>query len=110
KTKYMGRGARQIVTGVVVNKVLGLSRQERRRLRAMAHRLRVATQGDSPNRARFEGKLAYLSMLHAQQAQQVRGRWCRLNRQLEFCSAFRQFRARVPKRTSDRSYSDNKWV
>jgi retron-type reverse transcriptase len=32
KTKLMGYGNRQTVTGVVVNETLGLSRQERRRL------------------------------------------------------------------------------
>src|SRR6185369_10840979 len=66
KTRLMGRGSRQTVTGVVVNHVLGLSRQERRRLRAMAHRLR----GESSSEARpglqamLRGKLAYLSMLN----------------------------------------------
>ncbi|MEI9866352.1 MAG: reverse transcriptase family protein [Limisphaerales bacterium] len=34
KTRLMGQGNRQTVTGVVVNRTLGLSRQERRRLRA----------------------------------------------------------------------------
>ena len=70
KTRLMGRGSRQTVTGVVVNHVLGLSRQERRRLRAMAHRLR----GESSSEARpglqamLRGKLAYLSMLNPSQA------------------------------------------
>lgn len=34
KTRLMGQGGRQSVTGVVVNQTLGLSRQARRRLRA----------------------------------------------------------------------------
>ena len=39
KTRIMRACNRQTVTGVVVNRDLGLSRQERRRLRAEAHRL-----------------------------------------------------------------------
>ena len=72
----MSRGTRQIVTGVVVNKVLGLPRQERRRLRAMAHRLRVQADTGTrvTQRAKLEGKLAYLSMLNAQQALQIRAK------------------------------------
>jgi hypothetical protein len=67
KTQFMSRGTRQIVTGVVVNKVLGLPRKERRRLRAMAHRLRVQADTGTrvTQRAKLEGKLAYLSMLNA---------------------------------------------
>ena len=74
KTRIMGQGSRQTVTGVVVNKTLGLSRQERRRLRAIAHRLsRHSDDGDSAAlRARLEGKLAYLSMLNPQQAARIR--------------------------------------
>src|SRR5206468_2366646 len=41
KTRLMGQGNRQTVTGVVVNQTLGLSRQERRRLRAIAHQMRT---------------------------------------------------------------------
>jgi RNA-directed DNA polymerase len=70
KTRLMGRAARQVVTGVVVNQVLGLSREERRRLRAMAHRIKKdAIAGEVSNlQARFKGKVAYLSMLNPQQA------------------------------------------
>ncbi len=73
KTRFMGQGSRQTVTGVVVNQTLGLSRQERRRLRAMAHRIKTQNEaaGDPALGARFEGKLAYLSMLNAQQAAQI---------------------------------------
>src|SRR5207249_12274295 len=39
KTRVATQSSCQTVTGVVVNKILGLSRQQRRRLRAMAHRL-----------------------------------------------------------------------
>ncbi len=70
KTRLMGQGGRQIVTGVVVNKVLGLSRQERRRLGARIHQLRKQNAGDIPLTTRpiIQGKVAYLSMLNPQQA------------------------------------------
>src|SRR6266567_6542802 len=70
KTRLMGQGNRQTVTGVVVNQVLGLSRQERRRLRAMAHQLRHESEGEHRHalNALFRGKLAYLSMLNPHQA------------------------------------------
>ena len=73
KTRLMGQGNRQTVTGVVVNQVLGLSRQERRRLRAMAHQLRHESEGERrPDlNARLRGKLAYLSMLNPRQAAQL---------------------------------------
>jgi RNA-directed DNA polymerase len=70
KTRLMGRGARQTVTGVVVNQTLGLSRQERRRLRAMAHQLSRQSPGETfeARHAKLKGKIAYLSMLNSQQA------------------------------------------
>jgi RNA-directed DNA polymerase len=69
KTKWMSQGSRQSVTGVVVNKTLGLSRQERRRLRAMAHRLKQKNSDTSGElHAKFQGKIAYLSMLNPAQA------------------------------------------
>jgi hypothetical protein len=77
KTRLMGRGCRQTVTGVVVNQTLGLSRKERRRLRAMKHRLSrnvTASPSDTtPAQAYLEGKLAYLTMLNPHQAASVRG-------------------------------------
>jgi hypothetical protein len=57
---------------VVVNRVLGLSRQQRRRWRAMAHRLR--TSGRPEDIARLEGRLAYLQMLNPQQASALKAR------------------------------------
>jgi len=71
KTKLMGRGGCQTVTGVVVNQTLGLSRQDRRRLRAMAHRLKTLDANNLPGGqlAKFEGKVAYLSMLNPKQAE-----------------------------------------
>jgi RNA-directed DNA polymerase len=65
KTRIMRRGGRQTVTGVIVNKSAGLSRRERRRVRAEIHRL---SQGAAaPERGvtqRLRGKLAYLNMLN----------------------------------------------
>jgi len=74
KTRLMGQGSRQTVTGVVVNKAVGLSRQERRRLRAMAHRLSHQEERGAASGllARLEGKIAYLSMLNPQQAARIR--------------------------------------
>jgi RNA-directed DNA polymerase len=69
KTRVMRAGARQAVTGVVVNEVLGLSRHERRRLRASLHRLR---QEGIARDARLEGHLAYLHMLNPAQAQRLK--------------------------------------
>jgi hypothetical protein len=69
KTRVMRAGARQAVTGVVVNEVLGLSRHERRRLRAVLHRMR---QEGVARDASIEGRLAYLHMLNPGQAQRVR--------------------------------------
>jgi hypothetical protein len=66
KTRILRAGRRQAVTGVVVNKDMGLSRQERRKLRAALHRSRTAA--DPGERLRLEGKLAYLAMLNPAQA------------------------------------------
>ncbi len=70
KTRIMRRGGRQTVTGVVVNQVTGLSRQERRKLRAAIHQLGKRSGGEAVSeRARLEGKLAYLQMLNKAQAE-----------------------------------------
>jgi retron-type reverse transcriptase len=74
KTRVARRGRRQQVTGVVVNETLGLSRQERRKLRAAIHQ--AHKQGVAPEAAaRIEGRLAYLSMLNPAQAAALRKRW-----------------------------------
>jgi len=74
KTRFMGRGNRQIVTGVVVNQTLGLSRQQRRRLRAMAHQLSRKSEAELPAgaQAKLRGYLAYLSMLNPDQAAAIK--------------------------------------
>jgi RNA-directed DNA polymerase len=66
KTRVMRRGTRQTVTGVTVNDVLGLSRQQRRRLRAALHQASQWEGGGLPTPLR--GMLAYVSMLNREQA------------------------------------------
>jgi RNA-directed DNA polymerase len=67
KTLIMRSGGPQRVTGVTVNRDLGMSRQERRKLRAALHRQSVNGGPD----AVLRGKLAYLRMLNAAQADGV---------------------------------------
>jgi retron-type reverse transcriptase len=71
KTRLMGQGNRQTVTGVVVNRTLGLSRQERRRLRAMVHQLHQKADAPAEHHAQLQGKIAYLAMLNPQQAEPI---------------------------------------
>jgi hypothetical protein len=74
KTRLTRSGSRQTVTGVVVNDVLGLSRQERRRLRAAIHRYasaHAAGNVDPARLARLDGKVAYVFMLNAGQARRL---------------------------------------
>jgi retron-type reverse transcriptase len=71
KTLVMRASGRQQVTGVTVNRTLGLSRRERRTLRAALHReaqQRAAGNADASLLARLRGKLAYLFMLNPAQA------------------------------------------
>jgi predicted DNA-binding WGR domain protein/retron-type reverse transcriptase len=76
KTRVSRRGQRQVVTGVTVNDVLGLSRRERRRLRARIHH--VQSEGLDPvEEASIEGYLSYLHMLNPGQAEGARARWAR---------------------------------
>jgi RNA-directed DNA polymerase len=75
KTRIMRSGRRQTVTGVVVNKEPGLSRKERRRLRAMAHRLQKEDSWGPARKktiALLKGKIAFLHMLNAAQAMPFR--------------------------------------
>jgi hypothetical protein len=69
KTRILRAGRRQAVTGVTVNKSMGLSRQERRKLRAALHRQKMSGDAaDAAERLRLHGKLAYLFMLNRAQA------------------------------------------
>ena len=76
KTRIARRGSRQQVCGVTVNDTLGLSRRERRRLRATIHRLacreRDGLDLDPDELASLQGTLAYLQMLNPQQAEALR--------------------------------------
>lgn len=77
KTLIQGSASCQKVTGVVVNEVLGLSRTDRRRLRAMLHRTAQGREahdgsGKALTAAQVQGKLAYLRMLNAAQADAVK--------------------------------------
>lgn len=75
KTRIMRQGRGQRVTGVTVNQTLGLGRKERRKIRAMVHRLSLqAAQGESDPAEvrRLRGKLAYLAMLNPDQAEALR--------------------------------------
>ena len=58
----------QTVTGVPVNRDLGLSRKDRRRIQAALHRQRV----DEGKDARLRGKLAYVHTLNPEQARALR--------------------------------------
>ncbi len=68
KTRVMRGGQRQVVTGVTVNTVAGLSRTERRRLRAAIHNASRSTGSGAALEPRLQGKLAYLRMLNPAQA------------------------------------------
>lgn len=69
KTRLMGQGGCQIVTGVVVNRTLGLSRQERRRMRAMAHQAKTVAEAQKQKLLKsLRGRIAYLNMLNPEQA------------------------------------------
>jgi retron-type reverse transcriptase len=75
KTHVSRRGRRQRVTGVTVNEQLGLSRRERRRLRAAIHQWKQARaegKADARQWQRLRGELAYLAMLNPQQAEALR--------------------------------------
>ena len=86
KTRIMRRGRAQVVTGATVNDKLGLSRRERRRLRAILHN--AAVKGlESQNRdahPRFldhlQGRVAYLLMFHPDQAERWRAALARAAR------------------------------
>ncbi|WP_163869952.1 reverse transcriptase domain-containing protein [Myxococcus eversor] len=67
KTRVQRKGGRQRVTGVTVNEGLGLSREERRKLRAMIHQ-EDRDGGDAKRSARIDGMLAYVGMLNPEHA------------------------------------------
>lgn len=71
KTRLMRQSGRQAVTGVIVNKDMGLSRKDRRKMRAALHHQKVG-KADPADAARVKGKLAYLNMLSPAQAQRLK--------------------------------------
>lgn len=71
KTRLMRQSGRQAVTGVIVNKDMGLSRSDRRKLRAALHHQKVGKAGQA-DAARLKGKIAYLNMLNPVQAQRLK--------------------------------------
>lgn len=78
KTRVMRAGRAQHVTGVTVNETLGLSRKERRKMRAAIHQLRAKRASGKPDQAAeqsLQGKLAYLAMLNPQQAAPLLADW-----------------------------------
>jgi RNA-directed DNA polymerase len=79
KTRVLRRSRRQMVTGVVVNSSAGMSRRDRRRLRAEIHQLSKAAEPPDLRRVqRLGGKLAYLQMLNADQAAPLLTQFSRL--------------------------------
>ena len=73
KTRVMRKGGAQRIAGVTVNQVLGLSRTQRRQLRAEVHREK--TRGASvEQQAALTGRLAWLSMLNPEQAARIRSK------------------------------------
>jgi retron-type reverse transcriptase len=79
KSRTSRRGRRQRVTGVIVNDTLGLSRPERRKMRAAIHQLRLDVEQGKPidpgRVRRLRGKLGYLAMLNAEQARALERHW-----------------------------------
>jgi retron-type reverse transcriptase len=69
KTRVLRAGQHQTVTGVTVNQTAGLSRQERRRLRAALHQESLSETRDPVVARKLRGKLAYLHMLNPAQAE-----------------------------------------
>lgn len=84
KTRVMRRGQRQEVVGVCVNDTLGLSRKQRRRIRAMIHRYKEAVRdgqtevGGVPleqQKQHIEGWIHYAAMLNPEQAKPLKQAW-----------------------------------
>ncbi len=78
KTLLLSHARRQTVTGAVVNQTLGLSRQERRRLRAMLHHQSQGKPLHDAHKqpvsvAHLQGKLGYVKMLNAGQWEKLLG-------------------------------------
>lgn len=68
KTRVMRRGGSQRVTNVVVNETLGVSRRERRRVRAAIHQAARSATTSAHTLRQLSGNVAYVAMLNPQQA------------------------------------------
>ncbi len=75
KTRFSRKGARQLVTGLVVNRGLSIPREERRRLRAILHNAKKAGSLASQNRANhpnfpdhLRGRIAFLGSVQPDKA------------------------------------------
>jgi retron-type reverse transcriptase len=78
KTRVMRRASRQEVTGLTVNARVGISRKERRKLRARLHEAKMrglpsANRMQHPRFASYlRGMVAYVSMVHREDAERWR--------------------------------------
>ncbi|MGN3961853.1 retron St85 family RNA-directed DNA polymerase [Burkholderia gladioli] len=59
KTRLQSRGARQVVTGLVVNELAQPSREQRRMVRAMLHRYQTGIMREPTDIARLRGWISY---------------------------------------------------
>lgn len=79
KTRIVGAGARQIVAGVVVNKITQPPRWKRRRWRAMFHRASIEPAKMAPRQAELRGIAAFVN----QYSPSVAARYHRIAASLE---------------------------
>jgi hypothetical protein len=70
KTRLLRKGERQHLLGVTVNQTLGRSRRERRKVRAMLHRLKTTPpeMRHAGQIRQLGGNIAFLKMLNPEQA------------------------------------------
>ena len=76
KTRVLGRGGRQVVTGLVVNERVNLPRPQRRKLRALAHRLAISGRdavldANAWTPDELSGHLAWLAQVNHQAYEQL---------------------------------------
>ena len=70
KTSVMRPSARQIVTGLTVNKNVHVGRKQRRILRSMAHRQKLGI-GSRESKARLEGSVSFVRSISRSHADQL---------------------------------------
>ena len=71
KTRIMGRGGRQTVTGIVVNARPNVARQDYDELKAILHRARLDGPGEL-DPAHLLGRIAWVASLHPQRGAKLR--------------------------------------